>query len=40
MQFTNFEYDGISLSSKGFTVVSFDGVQDGDITTDSQRDFT
>lgn len=39
MQFTNFEYDGISLSSKGMIVVSFDGMQDDAITTDSQRTF-
>ena len=39
MQFSDFEYDGIALSDMGMTVVSFDGVQDGDITTDSQRSF-
>lgn len=39
MQFVDFEYDGTSLSSKGMTVVSFDGMQDDEITTDSQRNF-
>jgi hypothetical protein len=39
MQFVDFEYDGTSLSSKGMIVVSFDGMQDDDITTDSQRSF-
>ena len=39
MQFTDFEYDGISLSSKGMAVLSFDGAQDDEITTDSQRTF-
>lgn len=39
MQFKDFEYDGISLSSMGLSIVSFDGVQDGDVTTDSQRTF-
>ena len=39
MQFSDFEYDGISLSSFGLTVVSFDGAQDEEITTDSQRTF-
>lgn len=39
MQFVDFEYDGTSLSSKGMTVVSFDGMQDDEITTDSQRSF-
>lgn len=39
MRFSDFEYDGISLSSKGLSIVSFDGVQDDEITTDSQRTF-
>ncbi len=39
MQFKDFEYDGISLSSRGLGIVSFDGMQDDDITTDSQRTF-
>lgn len=39
MQFMDFEYDGISLSSKGMMIVSFDGAQDDAITTDSQRNF-
>lgn len=39
MQFVDFEYDGISLSSKGMMVISFDGMQDDEITTDSQRSF-
>lgn len=39
MQFVDFEYDGTSLSSKGMIVVSFDGMQDDDIITDSQRSF-
>lgn len=39
MQFIDFEYDGISLSSKGMRVLSFDGAQDDTITTDSQRNF-
>lgn len=39
MRFKDFEYDGISLSSRGLGIVSFDGMQDDDITTDSQRTF-
>ena len=39
MQFKDFEYDGISLSSMGLSIVSFDGAQDDEITTDSQRTF-
>lgn len=39
MRFSNFEYDGISLQDKGLGIVSFSGMQDDDITTDSQRSF-
>ena len=39
MRFNDFEYDGISLSSMGLAIVSFDGAQDDEITTDSQRSF-
>ena len=39
VRFNDFEYDGISLSSMGLGIVSFDGMQDGDITTDSQKTF-
>ena len=39
MKFSDFEYDGISLSSMGLAIVSFDGAQDDEITTDSQRTF-
>ena len=39
MRFSDFEYDGISLSSMGLSIVSFDGAQDDEITTDSQRTF-
>ena len=39
MRFSDFEYDGISLSSMGLIIVSFDGAQDDEITTDSQRTF-
>lgn len=39
MRFSNFEYDGISLQDKGLGIVSFSGMQDDDITTDSQRNF-
>ena len=39
MHFSNFEYDGISLQDKGLGIVSFSGMQDDDITTDSQRSF-
>ena len=39
MRFSNFEYDGISLQDKGLGIVSFNGMQDDDITTDSQRNF-
>lgn len=39
MRFSNFEYDGISLRDKGLGIVSFNGMQDDDITTDSQRSF-
>lgn len=39
MQFVDFEYDGVSLSSRGMMIVSFNGAQDDAITTDSQRNF-
>ena len=39
VRFSDFEYDGITLSSKGLAIVSFDGAQDDDIETDSQRTF-
>ena len=39
MRFKDFEYDGISLSSRGLGIVSFNGMEDDDITTDSQRTF-
>lgn len=39
MKFSNFEYDGIELSYFGLQIVSFDGGQEDDITTDSQRTF-
>ena len=39
MRFSDFEYDGIALSDKGLAIVSFDGAQDDDIETDSQRTF-
>ena len=37
VRFSDFEYDGIALSDKGLAIVSFDGAQDDDIETDSQR---
>lgn len=39
MYFKDFIYDDISLSSLGLQIVSFNGAQDDDITTDSQREF-
>ena len=39
VRFSDFEYDGIALSDKGLAIVSFDGAQDDDIETDSQRTF-
>ena len=39
MKFSDFEYDGVSLSSMELQIVSFSGMQDDDITTDSQRTF-
>lgn len=39
MKFSNFEYDGVTLESMGLQIVSFSGMQDDDITTDSQRTF-
>lgn len=39
VRFRDFEYDGIALSDKGLAIISFDGVQDSDIETDSQRTY-
>ena len=39
VRFSDFEYDNITLSSKGLCIVSFNGMQDDDIETDSQRTF-
>ncbi len=35
----SFVYDGIDLKESGFSIVSFDGMTNGNITTDSQRTF-
>ena len=39
MQFRNFEYDNMKLSDFGLGIISYDGAQDDEITTDSQRTF-
>ena len=36
---TDFEYDGILLSQVGYAIVSFGGIRDGEIDTDSQISF-
>lgn len=36
---TDFEYDGILLSEVGYALVSFNGINDGEIDTDSQISF-
>ncbi len=36
---TDFEYDGILLSSVGYALVTFDGIRSGEIDTDSQITF-
>lgn len=36
---TDFEYDGVLLSEVGYALVSFDGIKDGEINTDSQISF-
>ena len=36
---TDFEYDGILLSQVGYAIVSFNGIRDGEISTDSQISF-
>lgn len=36
---TDFEYDGILLSEVGYALVTFDGVRDGKVDTDSQITF-
>lgn len=35
----SFVYDGIDLKESGFFIVSFDGMTNGNVTTDSQRSF-
>lgn len=35
----SFVYDGVDLKESGFSIVSFDGITNGGITTDSQRSF-
>lgn len=36
---TDFRYDGLTLSSLGYAIVSFDGARDGEIDTDSKFTF-
>ena len=36
---TDFEYDGMSLSSLGYAIATFGGIKDGEIDTDSQISF-